>query len=288
MAKGCDYAWERPDPKALAAAGYTFACRYLSYDTKGKNLTAGEAAALHGAGLSIVLNWEYNPQAALAGYAAGVNDGTEAWRQARALGAPESTPIYFSLDWDVQSGELDAVRSYLQGIASVMPWECVGVYGGLRAVSYAASLRPQPWLWQTYAWSGGQWSPAARIRQVRNGVSFGGLSIDLDESMSTAYGQWDPPTTTGGTMSQPNYPEIERNSHNADWGVNALLKLEDPGQGFIQMDGSVFSIPNNLARALKRIEGKLDQLLARPTATGQFTLSGSATLSGGGTITPSV
>jgi hypothetical protein len=34
----------------------TFAARYLSYDTNGKNITANEAGALHAAGLDLVLN----------------------------------------------------------------------------------------------------------------------------------------------------------------------------------------------------------------------------------------
>src|SRR5262245_42064334 len=42
--RGLDYAWSRPSsPQALRSAGYSFVARYLSYDTTGKNLSAGEA-----------------------------------------------------------------------------------------------------------------------------------------------------------------------------------------------------------------------------------------------------
>ena len=41
---GVDYSWARPKPSDLYAQGYTFAARYLSYDTTGKNLTAAEAS----------------------------------------------------------------------------------------------------------------------------------------------------------------------------------------------------------------------------------------------------
>src|SRR4029079_4505302 len=58
--RGVDYAWSRPtSPQALRSAGYTFVARYLSYDTTGKNLSAGEAQGLFAAGIDVVANWEW-------------------------------------------------------------------------------------------------------------------------------------------------------------------------------------------------------------------------------------
>ena len=54
---GIHYSWSRPRLLVIAAAGYTFACRYVSRDTTGKNLTAGEAQSLIAAGIDVVTNW---------------------------------------------------------------------------------------------------------------------------------------------------------------------------------------------------------------------------------------
>src|SRR5262245_53924168 len=62
---GVDYSWARPSPSGLRAAGYTFAVRYFSYDTTGKNLTASEAHALQAAGVDLVSNWESGASDAL-------------------------------------------------------------------------------------------------------------------------------------------------------------------------------------------------------------------------------
>ena len=40
---GVDYAWARPSLSTLSAQGYSFAARYASWDTSGKNISAGEA-----------------------------------------------------------------------------------------------------------------------------------------------------------------------------------------------------------------------------------------------------
>src|SRR5215468_926962 len=71
---GVDYSWARPSPQGLVSAGYTFAARYVSFDTTGKNLTASEASALHAAGIDIVVNWETNADDALDGFSGGVRD----------------------------------------------------------------------------------------------------------------------------------------------------------------------------------------------------------------------
>src|ERR1044072_5426423 len=75
---GVDYSWARPSPSGLRAAGYTFAVRYLSFDTTGKNLSASEARALQAAGIDLVSNWESGASDALKGRTRGVSDAQEA------------------------------------------------------------------------------------------------------------------------------------------------------------------------------------------------------------------
>jgi hypothetical protein len=64
-ATGIDYAWSHPPPAQIQAEGYSFAARYLSYDTTGKSLTPGEAQALWSAGVDVVVVWEQTANAAL-------------------------------------------------------------------------------------------------------------------------------------------------------------------------------------------------------------------------------
>jgi glycoside hydrolase-like protein len=190
--EGVDYAWSRPPPAGLAAAGKRFACRYLSNSFTGKNLTASEATALTRAGVAVVSNWEWRAGDAKLGYSAGVSYARTALAQALACGMPPSRPIYFSVDWDATSTELRGpVTAYLQGVASVLGVARTGVYGSYDTVDWASRNGLARWLWQTYAWSGGRWHPAAQIQQYRNGVTVAGVAdIDLDRAMVADYGQW--------------------------------------------------------------------------------------------------
>lgn len=202
--KGCDYAWDRPNVQALTEAGITFACRYLGYDNTGKNLTAAEVQALHAAGIAVVLNFEYNPDGALLGRDQGVADATISKTQRAALGAPDSTPVYFSVDFNATATQLAGpIADYFRGVATILPVEQVGVYGGYLTVQTLMASGLVTYGWQTYAWSGGQWAHP-HIRQTQNGVTIGGASVDIDESTVSNYGQWlgstvdTPPPTTGG------------------------------------------------------------------------------------------
>jgi len=188
--EGVDYSWARPSPAKLFSAGKRFACRYLS-NTPGKNLTRSEAQALSTAGLAVVSNWEAAAGDARGGFQAGVTNAREADRQARACGMPAERPIYFSVDFDATTGELNsAVDAYLRGVASVVGVNRVGVYGGYRTIEWAARTGRAAWLWQTYAWSSGRWHPRAHIRQYRNNVTVAGAAVDLNRAMTGDYGQW--------------------------------------------------------------------------------------------------
>jgi hypothetical protein len=164
---GVDYAWGRPAPSVLAADGYTFAARYLSYDTTGKNLSASEAQSLVGAGIHVVSNWEWNAQDALNGYNEGVQEAKDAQAQALADGAPADRPIYFSVDFDATPGDQTAINAYFDGVASVIGLGRTGAYGGYYVIQRLFDAGKITWGWQTYAWSGGQWDSRAQVRQCR-------------------------------------------------------------------------------------------------------------------------
>jgi hypothetical protein len=188
--RGIDYAWGRPAPGVMRANGYTFAARYLSYDTTGKSLTAGEAHALRSAGVDVVVVWEQTAGAALSGYGQGVSDARAAEAQARAAGMPDGRPIYFAVDFDASAGQQGAINSYLDGVASVIGRNRTGIYGGYYPVKRAFDAGKVRWGWQTYAWSGGQWDARAQLRQTLNGIYVDGVDCDRDEANAADFGQW--------------------------------------------------------------------------------------------------
>lgn len=192
MARVVDYAWGRPGIPALKAAGAIAVCRYLSRDTTGKTLSRAEADGLRAGGIDVVSNWE---QAGSwgeysGGQAVGRSHAVEAARQHMLCGAPLTRPIYFSTDWDATDAQLPTVAEYYRGVSSVIGLDRTGAYGSYRTIHYLFDHGVIRWGWQTYAWSAGQWDFRAHLRQVRNGVSIGGVDCDLNDSMSNDFGQW--------------------------------------------------------------------------------------------------
>lgn len=196
MPEGVDYAFGRPAMSALRAAGVTFVCRYLSH-SPAKNLTAAEARQLSDAGIWIVVVWETTAQRALDGHAAGAADARDARTQAGACGMPDDRPIFFAVDWDASSGQQSRINAYLDGAASVLGRERVGIYGGYGPVKRALDGGHATWAWQTYAWSGGRWDSRARLQQYSNGHTIGGVGCDYDRAVGSDYGQWRVGVTPG-------------------------------------------------------------------------------------------
>lgn len=194
---GIDYAWGRPGPAAIKAARINdkpieFVCRYLSHDTTGKNLTKAEADVLAGAGLWVVVVWETTAQRALAGHSAGAADARFADAQARACGMPDGRPIYFAVDWDATAGQQDEINAYLDGAASVLGRDRVGLYAGYWPVKRAFDAKKITWAWQTYGWSGGHWDGRAQLQQYSNSHTLNGVGVDYDRATTGDYGQWKP------------------------------------------------------------------------------------------------
>ena len=196
--EGVDYSTDRPDPAGLAAVGKRFACRYGGPGSAGKQLTRSEAEALTAHGVSIVAGAEGTERGLSGGYRIGAEWARSAHTHYVGCGMPASRPIYLAADWDVKADEWPAVRQALEGAASVLGADRVGLYGGYNAIAWAVRDNAAHWLWQTYAWSAGRWHPRAHLRQYRNHVSLVGGTVDLDHAMFTDYGQW----TVGGTVPE--------------------------------------------------------------------------------------
>lgn len=226
LAYGADFSWSRPSAEDLRSLGFSFVCRYLSWSTSGKNLTADEASYWKLNGFDIVSNWEYAADAAKGGYAQGVSDANEALRQHVVCGASELDPILFSIDYDVpitarrhgapwlevlidwivrlvrrlrrravdvlggRSTEYLAVADYVRGIASVVGIERTGAYAEKDIITKLFNDGLITYGWQTYAWSGGRWEARAQLRQVQNGLSINGQSYDRNEAWAEDFGAW--------------------------------------------------------------------------------------------------
>ena len=187
--KGLDYSSGRPDLKKAKSLGYGFVVRYLFAPTKG--VTRIEATAIRASGLGLVVVYEEYAGRAKEGTAAGVEDGKIALAFARAIGFPETKPIYFAVDFQPTTAQLPVIVLYLRGVASVIGSNRVGVYGSFAVVEHCFALCAARFFWQTYAWSGGKVSPHAHLLQYLNGQVVAGASVDLNESRQLDFGAWD-------------------------------------------------------------------------------------------------
>lgn len=194
---GVDYAfYPHPSVSVLRSSKVTFVGRYISdvpaNDTNGKNLIQSEYKALRSAGIGVVLVVEYYAQRMMEGKARGRADALHADSVVKALGMP-GLPIFFAADWDATPADQAGIDAYLDGAASAIGLDRVGLYGGYYPVKRSFDNGTITYAWQTYAWSGGLWDERAQLHQYRNGVSVGGASVDFDESVKPDFGQWPRP-----------------------------------------------------------------------------------------------
>lgn len=220
LATGVDYSAGAPGGAALAAAGYSFACRYVTDGAPQlphKLLTAAEAHDLWAHGVDIVSNWESSGTSCLGGYRQGVADATIANANHLAAGGPPDRPIYFSVDYDAPDSDQDAINAYLQGVESVIGRSRAGVYGGYWVVTRCLDAGVAAWAWQTDAWSGDPagLAPAGMDgdyldrranllqRNVLGCVSVNGVQCDVDAALTADFGQWH---YMGADVTNPAYP----------------------------------------------------------------------------------
>lgn len=189
--KGVDIAWSRPTTTQIKAAGAQFVARYLSPDST-KNITKSEVADYKANGLGVVVVWESSANRMLGGYAAGQADAQAAEVQRAAVGLPSDMPIYFACDFDAQGTQYHTINEYLRGVNDAIGLNRTGVYGGYYVLEnvFSAPARAQ-YGWQTVAWSNGNWSTHANIRQDGSTTLSGGA--DWDTAETADYGQYPRP-----------------------------------------------------------------------------------------------
>lgn len=194
--QGVDYAFPpHPSPAALVAGGFKFVVRYGGPGTEDKWIHADEAQALAAAGLWIVANAEGSAAGLAGGYTAGVVWAQKAKSWFKSIGMPANRPIYFSIDYNTDSGDWATLEAAMDGCASVIGREWVGVYGEYAILAHLHGAHKATWFWQTYAWSTGRWFFANHLEQYLNGVPIDGADCDLNRAKQTDYGQWMPGKT---------------------------------------------------------------------------------------------
>ena len=162
--------------QALNNVGILSVGRYLGRDSW-KGLTLDEVNAIHVAGMSIFLIWELNPtKASYFSYDKGLSDAKQAVAEAEYLGAPSGVAIYFTVDYDAQSGDMASILDYFHGVKDGLGGNyLMGVYGSYAVMQVVNADR----YFQTYAWSGVKQAPN-HIYQYQNDVKLAGIAVDKD------------------------------------------------------------------------------------------------------------
>jgi hypothetical protein len=212
-----DFAERLVPADQIATAGYAGALVYVSELRPGatfdfKPVTREYADALRANGLHVVSCYQYGkpgwptPSDFTRGYDGGVADARTALRLHAAAGGPDSAPIFFSIDEDIDADTWKSVAvQWLRGINSVLGVERTGVYGHAGVCAWAiadnaighSTTAGYRWAWQTRAWSNGEREPAAVLYQrvivtaSDPGISLGGTHVDEDDILAADFGQWD-------------------------------------------------------------------------------------------------
>jgi Domain of unknown function (DUF1906) len=137
---------------------------YRDPESRWPTLSASEAQRLSSLGLKIVAVWEsHSRNPAHFSYSSGYSDAMTASGQARAIGQPAGSAIYFAVDFNPPSESLAYIDEYFRGIAAGLAAAgggnanyTVGVYGS-GAVCDAikgTGLAQYSWLSNSIAWTG--------------------------------------------------------------------------------------------------------------------------------------
>ena len=194
MIKGIDTAARltASQARALKAAGYEFAGRYLVPENYGKALTRAEAEAITGAGLRLLTVWETTAERAKGGAAAGAADGAQALQCARALDMPDRGIIYFAVDFGAQAGDMTAIEAYLRAARAQTAEYEIGVYGPYNVIEYMAERQVCKAYWQCVGWSCGKHSAHRHVYQAEWGKLVAGVQVDINGCADLdAAGIWD-------------------------------------------------------------------------------------------------
>ena len=193
LAQGIDMPTDARDVSMeLKGSKLDFVARYYRDPTsRWPTLSAEEARAVSASGMNLVVVWESHSQhAEYFSYASGYSDGIAAYEQARAIGQPAGSAIYFAVDYNApQSDIMGRIDPYFRGVLAGMiagaggraPEYRVGIYGSGAVCEYlkGARLAQYAWLSNSSMWDGYDRFADWNIRQ-HNGPA--PLSFSQDEN----------------------------------------------------------------------------------------------------------
>lgn len=190
MAQVIDCSAGFPGAANIRDAGFAGAVRYIGFPDRRKCATAGELADFRRRGIGMALVFQDGTGDFLGGFGGGQANARRGRDHANAIGFPSSRPIYMAIDRDIVSaGDFDTVLSYLDGAASVLGRDQVGVYGEHDVIRRALEGGHARYGWQTAAWSGGRHYPGAHLYQRIGTVYVGGVACDINDILAADWGQ---------------------------------------------------------------------------------------------------
>jgi len=223
MAKGLDCAipLTASNAKVLAGAGFIFAARYLVPERLSwKRLNRSEAEAITSAGMQIVSVYETSANRPAGGAAYGKADGLAALKEAKLIGQPPGSAVYFAVDYDAGQQDYESIEQYLRAASAQLLDYPTGVYGSYAVIEEMAKRKACSHFWQTYAWSRGKKSQHANIYQYQNDTSVAGVKLDLNESFGNE-GWWNMKTS-----EQPIQPPLPQHGKKmAVKDAEAIIRL---------------------------------------------------------------
>jgi LysM repeat protein len=191
--------------EGLKAAGIEYVGRYLgdSWKTIGEK----EADVLVKAGLKIISIWETNPTyARYFSEDKGFLDGKQAFSFAKSIGQPEGSAIYFAVDYDAQTTDMQAILSYFYGVRESLGKDYkVGIYGSFAVLEMLHRSNAVDCYWQTAAWSSGKVADFIDILQFGFNKKIAGIPVDYNQFLTCA-GSWSKATQPSSSIDSSSQP----------------------------------------------------------------------------------
>jgi hypothetical protein len=177
----------------LKDTGLHFVARYYRKpDSRWPTLSANEAKLISSMGLNLVTVWEsHSRHPSYFTYSRGYYDAASAYNQAKTIGQPPNSAIYFAVDFDARGADVIPVDQYFRGVAAGFaaagggkPEYKVGVYGSGAVCDTLKRerLADYTWLSNSTAWAGSRRVADWNIRQGRPFAALAFINHDSNEA----------------------------------------------------------------------------------------------------------
>lgn len=239
IARALDAAYPGWTVAELKAAGITAVGRYVGYG--GKVIQKAEYDELIAGGIAVFLVWETTGKSWAGGYSAGLSEGREARRQARALGHPDACTIYQAVDEGVEP--TSTLADYQRGFNEGGGVGVEGVYGDVHVGEYLLGLNLVSKFWETNArgWPGDAIDDprAVMVQRYALTVPFVGGSYDVDDVYAPDFGQNPRPHVTPAPPPAKPIPPVTRTIPGVTMQVTRVvtMPLDPQGNGTVDVPG---------------------------------------------------